>query len=74
MAAAVKSGFVKAMIVPKQGVDACAPDQNLLDTEPEWALLKQLLEEVPVIRHFVDPNRDIETLVPVVADVDSEAL
>ncbi|KAG6624032.1 Gag protein [Phytophthora cinnamomi] len=48
-------------------------NQNAFDAEPDWALLDRLLDEVPVIRHFVDPNRDIDTLVLEEDNVDYEA-
>ncbi|EGZ17137.1 hypothetical protein PHYSODRAFT_500788 [Phytophthora sojae] len=38
---------------------------RLLHIEPDWELLSRLLDEVPVIRHVVDPNRDIDTLAAV---------
>ncbi|OWZ07620.1 hypothetical protein PHMEG_00019962 [Phytophthora megakarya] len=34
-----------------------------LDAEPDWELLKRLLDEVPVVRHAVDARSDIDTLV-----------
>eukprot|EP00644_Phytophthora_capsici_P014640 jgi/Phyca11/124533/e_gw1.54.209.1 len=32
-----------------------------LDTEPDWTAFNRLLEQVPVVRHTVDPSRDIDT-------------
>ncbi|KAG6619110.1 Extracellular dioxygenase [Phytophthora cinnamomi] len=69
----VMSGFEKAMIIPKQVRSAHLTNQNAFDAEPHWALLDRLLDEVPVIRHFVDPNRDIDTLVLEEDNVDNEA-
>ncbi|GMF65054.1 unnamed protein product [Phytophthora lilii] len=58
----VKSGFAKANIMNKQGEHADATIQDLFDAEPDWNLFSRLLDEVPVVRHFVDPARDIDTL------------
>ncbi|KAE9026898.1 hypothetical protein PR001_g10728 [Phytophthora rubi] len=64
-ASVITSGFRKANILPTQLAPASESDpmQDLLDTEPDWALFDRLLAEVPVVRHVVDSSRDIDTLI-----------
>lgn len=59
----IVSGFQKAVIVPEEVNTAPLIDeQRLFYSEPDWQLFNLLLDEVPVVRHIVNPNRDIDTL------------
>ncbi|KAG6942662.1 hypothetical protein JG687_00018926 [Phytophthora cactorum] len=60
----VASTFCKAKIILKQQISThvSGTEQTLLDTEPDWELFNQLLEEIPVVRHVVDSSRDSDTL------------
>ncbi|EEY66800.1 uncharacterized protein PITG_17366 [Phytophthora infestans T30-4] len=40
-------------------------------SEPNWELLRRLLEEVPVVRHAVDTRHDIENFVAPEEELDN---
>ncbi|KAG6942601.1 hypothetical protein JG688_00018030 [Phytophthora aleatoria] len=52
-------------------VDDDDVQQILFDSEPDWELFERLLQEVPVVRHLVDPRRDIDTLAGEDVEIDS---
>ncbi|POM63351.1 hypothetical protein PHPALM_21268 [Phytophthora palmivora] len=60
----VMSGFSKAQIIPKSSYSSQLndSDQRLLNIEPDWELFNTLLGQIPVVRHVVDPSRDMDTL------------
>ncbi|POM74074.1 Extracellular dioxygenase [Phytophthora palmivora] len=60
----IMSGFSKAQIIPKSSYSSQLneSDQRLLCIEPDWELFNTLLDQIPVVRHVVDPSRDIDTL------------
>ncbi|KAG2786645.1 hypothetical protein PC116_g21747 [Phytophthora cactorum] len=70
-AAVVRSGFEKAKIVARQLNRDDDVQQILFDSEPDWELFERLLQEVPVVRHVVDPRRDIDTLAAEDVEIDS---
>ncbi|POM59094.1 Hypothetical protein PHPALM_36179 [Phytophthora palmivora] len=59
----VLTGFSKAQIIPKSSHSSQLNenDHRLLNIEPDWELLNTLLDKISVVRHVVDPSRDIDT-------------
>ncbi|KAL3658728.1 hypothetical protein V7S43_019097 [Phytophthora oleae] len=64
LAPIIISGFRKANFLATESAPADPQNeiQMPLDAEPDWEELNRLLEEVPVVHHFVDSSRDIDTL------------
>ncbi|KAL3657612.1 hypothetical protein V7S43_017416 [Phytophthora oleae] len=64
LASMIISGFRKANFLAAESAPA-EPQNEIqmpLDAEPDLEELNRLLEEVPVVNHFVDSSRDIDTL------------